>query len=348
MFQCAKLNIKNSLLLVLALSIITNSHAQDVAAVFEQVAQSVVEVRASYFIVSGTKEKQTSIVENQGSGVVISNDGKVITVAHLVQSADKITVHTVNGEAISARVIASEPAADIALLQLGNTPAGISPATLGNSDEVKTGQQAFIIGAPYGLYPTVTVGYINGRQYPQPPFGPFQPNEIIQTDAGMHQGSSGAPLFNLHGQVIGIATKIMTTKGSYDGLGFAVSVNTAKSLLLERPSLWTGIECYWLSGGLAQALNVPQSSGLLVQRIASHSPASKLVLQAGTAPSVVGEDKFILGGDVILSMQHISLADERGYEQARAALANLKNGEVMHVTVLRAGKQIELHAPVSR
>jgi serine protease Do len=333
---------------LVALLLSPYTFAQDIPAVFDQVVHSVVEIQVEQLIVTGTTDKQPTLISSQGSGVVVSADGKVITVAHLVQSADTITVHTGSGDGIPARIIASEPAADIALLQLERIPAGMIPSTLGNSDEVKAGQQVFIIGAPYGLHPTVTVGHISGRHHPQSPFGSFQPNEMFQTDAGMHQGSSGAPLFNMNGKVIGIATQVLTTGGAYEGLGFAVTANTAKMLLLEGHSLWTGIEGHWLSGGLAQALNLPQASGLLVQRIASHSPGSKLALQAGTAPTIVGEEAFILGGDVILAMQGVSLAEEHGYERARAALAALRDGEALRFTVLRAGKRIELRTTVSR
>ena len=155
-------------------------------------------------------------------------------------------------------------------------------------------------------------------------------------------------MFNMKGVVIGIATQIVTTDGYFEGLGFAIASNTARSLLLDKASLWSGIEGYWLSGGLAQALNLPQSAGLLVQQIASHSPGSKLKLQAGTAPAIVGEDKFVLGGDVILAMQGISLAEESGYARARAQLALLKEGEALHFTVFRSGKILELSASVSR
>lgn len=331
-----------------ALALGSITHAKDIPAVFDQVVHSVVDIQVKQLIVTGITDKQPTLISSQGSGVVISSDGKIITVAHLVQSADTITVQIGNEDGILARVIASEPAADMALLQLERIPAGMTHAELGNSDEVKTGEQVFIVGAPYGLHPTVTVGHISGRHPPQSPFGPFQPNEMFQTDAGMHQGSSGAPLFNMNGKVIGIATQVLTTGGNYEGLGFAVTANTAKALLLERRSLWTGIESYRLSGGVAQALNLPQSTGLLVQRIASHSPGSKLALQAGTAPTAVGEEAFILGGDVILAMQGISLAEENGYARARTALATLKDGEILHFTVMRAGKILELSAPISR
>ena len=322
--------------------------ARDVSTIYDQVARSVVEIHVEQLVVKGTQEKEFVLIPSQGSGVLISTDGKVITVAHLVQSADTVTIQTESGERIPARVIASEPAADIALLQLERMPTGLIPATLGNSDEVKTGQQSFIVGAPYGLHPTVTVGYIGGRHHPTSPFGPFQPSEMFLTDASIHQGTSGSPLFNMNGQVIGIATQIITTEGSYKGLGFAITSNTARSLLLEQRSLWSGIEGYWLSGGLAQALNLPQSAGLLIERIASHSPGSKLMLQAGTAPTIVEEDTFILGGDVILSMQDISLAEEHGYSRARAQLALLKDGETLNFTVMRAGKLLKVSAPVSR
>lgn len=336
------------LFLVSFLSVSPALFARDVSTIFDQVARSVVEIHVEQVIVKGTRDKEFTLIPSQGSGVLVSADGKVITVAHLVQSADTITIRTGSGDRIPARVIASEPAADIALLQLERIPAGLTPATLGNSDEVQIGQQSFIVGAPYGLHPTLTVGYIGGRHHPKSPFGPFQPSEMFKTDASMYQGTSGSPLFNMNGKVIGIATQVITTVGKQEGLGFAVSSNTAKSLLLEQRSLWSGIEGYWLSGGLAQALNLPQSAGLLVERIASHSPGSKLMLQAGTAPAVVGEDSFVLGGDVILSMQGISLAEERGYARARAQLALLKAGETLNFTVLRAGKVLELSAPLSR
>lgn len=335
------------LFLSIVLTLSPPSLAQDLPAAFNQVARSVVKIHVQQLIVTGTTDRQATLIESQGSGVLVSADGKIMTVAHLVQSADTITVQTGSGDSIPAKVIASEPAADIALLQLEHLPSGMNPATLGNSNEVKTGQQVFMVGAPYGLHPTMTVGHISGRHHPQSPFGPFQPSEMFQTDAGMHHGSSGSPLFGMNGKVIGIATQVITLGGQYEGLGFAVTVNTAKALLLERRSLWTGIESYWLAGGLAQALNLPQSAGLLVQRIASHSLGSKLLLQAGTAPAVVGKNAFMLGGDIILSMQSISLAEEHGYERARAALAALKDGEALNFTVLRAGKQLELQVPVS-
>jgi S1-C subfamily serine protease len=324
------------------------AHAEDVAAVYDRVAPSVVEIRGEQIVMTGTGQKRTTTITSQGSGVLVTRDGKVITAAHLVQSADAISVHTGAGESVAARVIASEPAADVALLQLEQAPADAKAAALGNSDAVQIGDPVLLVGAPYGLHPTLTVGHIGGRHDSSPPFGAFEPAEILQTDAGMHHGSSGSPMFNAKGEVVGIATRVMSTHGHYEGLGFTIAANTARALLLERRSLWSGVECYWLSGALAQALNLPQSAGMLVQRIASHSPGSRLGLQAGTAAAVVGEEKFILGGDVILAMQGISLAEERGYERARAALADLKDGDTLHFTVLRAGKQVELRAPLVR
>ena len=336
------------LFLVSFLAVSSPLFARDISAVFDQAARSVVKIHAEQLVVQGTRDKEFVIVPSQGSGVLVSADGKVITVAHLVQSADTISIQTGSGAPIPARVIASEPAADIALLQLERMPDGLVPATLGNSDKVQIGQPSFIVGAPYGLHPTVTKGIIGGRHHPSSPFGPFQPSELFKTDANMYQGTSGAPLFDMNGEVIGIATQVLTADGDYKGLGFAVASNTARSLLLDQRAFWCGIEGYWLSGGLAHALNLPQSAGLLVQRIAAHSPGSKLELQAGTAPTMVGEDTFILGGDVILSMQGISLGEDNGYARARARLALLKDGETLHLTVLRAGKTLELSAPVSR
>jgi serine protease Do len=153
-------------------------------------------------------------------------------------------------------------------------------------------------------------------------------------------------MFNLKGEVVGIITQVNTHP--HQSLGFAIPTNIAKTLLLERRSMWMGFSGYWVSGGLAMALNLPQSAGLLIQRIASHSPASRLRLQAGTVAAIVGSQKFVIGGDIILSMQGISLAEADGYERARKELARMANGETLHLRILRAGRQMDLAVPLAR
>jgi serine protease Do len=322
--------------------------AQTVSALFDQRAASVVDIHAREWVATGAGKGSITMIPTQGTGVLVSADGKVLTVAHVVQTADEIEVKFGGGKMSKAWVIASEPAADVALLQLERVPAGIQPAPLGNSDAAAIGESLFIIGAPYDLHPTLTAGSLGGRHQTASPFARFAPIEMFQTDAAIHPGSSGAPLFNMRGEVIGIATQILISRGQLNGLGFAVTANTARALLLERHSFWSGIGGYWVAGDLAMALNLPQTSGLLVQRIARDSPATRLKLQAGTAAARVESEEFVLGGDIILAMQGVSLAEEGGYQRARDALAGLQDGEMLRMRVLRAGRQLELAAPIRR
>jgi len=319
-----------------------------VAERYKDVAVSVVEISTNEMVVHGADTKEVTNIPSQGSGVLISSDGYVLTVAHLVDTADEITVGFSSGERVKARVFASEPVADIALLKLEDVPAAIPPAQLGDSNTVRIGEEIFIVGSPYGFESTVTVGNVSNRRTPQSPFGEFSGLELFQTDANIYPGSSGAPMFNLKGEVVGIITRVNIRWNAHQSLGFAVPANIAKALLLDRRSMWTGFSGYWLSGGLAMALNLPQSAGLLVQRIASQSPASRLRLQGGTVGAAVGEEKFVIGGDIILSMQGISLAEAHGYEKARKELSRLVDGDTFRLRILRAGQQMDLAVPLAR
>jgi len=319
--------------------------AHTFADLVEELSASVAQVDAKEWIVRGTDDREVVVLANQGSGVLISSDGKMLTVAHLVQSADEIQVQSGRSDPIRARVLASEPAADIALLQLERVPDGMRPARLGDSDSVSLGEQVLVMGMPQGIGPTATIGHLSGRHRPVTPFGFFDSVDFVRTDAFVAEGSSGAPLFNKEGLVIGIATGVQIKGEQIRGLGFAVTSNTIKAHLLDRKSLWSGMICHWIDGDLARALNIPQASGLLVERIASHSPASRLKLRAGAAPARVGDEEFILGGDIILEMQGVSLAEERGYQRARQALSELRPGDEIRVRILRAGSQLELSTP---
>src|SRR6266446_2426689 len=155
-----------------------------------------------------------------GSGVVISADGKVLTAAHVVQTADKITVQFADNQTSPARVIASSVLADVALLQLTEVPANAMFAKLGNSDEAEVGDEILVVGAPFGLSYTLTVGHISGRHLPGMKMGimgRMATMEFFQTDAAINMGNSGGPMFNLDGEVIGIVSSILSRSGGFSG-----------------------------------------------------------------------------------------------------------------------------------
>ena len=153
-----------------------------------------------------------------GSGVLISPDGKVLTAAHVVQTADRVAVEFANGMSVPARVIASEVRADVALLQLQRVPPGAVAARLADSDSVQVGDDVFIIGAPYGLGHSLSVGHVSGR-HDMRRIVRGVPVEVLQTDAAVNMGNSGGPMFNTNGGVVGIVSQILSQSGGFEGIG---------------------------------------------------------------------------------------------------------------------------------
>jgi serine protease Do len=322
-------------------SVVAPGTAQDLSRAFKAVSPSVVVVRTSAKDISD--EGQLSRFGGIGSGVLTSQDGKVMTAAHVVHLADTITVEFLTGDRVEARVIASDVDADLALLQLDTVPSGALIATLGDSDSVQTGEQVFIIGAPYGIGHTLTVGHISGRHQPDTVYSALAKAEFLQTDAAINQGNSGGPMFSMQGHVIGIVSHIISKSGGFEGLGFVVTSNMARRILLEEPSFWTGMSARLLHGNLARALNLPQPSGLLVQRVADGSAAAKIGLRGGTLKATVADTALILGGDIILDSVGIQMVDEVSRQAIRQRLGELKSGDPIRVEVLRRGQVAELN-----
>src|SRR5262245_1946473 len=195
--------------------------AQDAEEVYRNVNPSVVMITAKGRDVVSTRGLVT--FSEIGSGVLISADGKVMTAAHVVHAMDEILVEFLGGETVPARIIASEPAADLSLLKLARVPAGAQPARLGDSDKVRVGQQVLIIGAPYGLSHSFSAGWISAKWRPNTAYREMPLAEFFQTTATINTGNSGGPMFNMAGEVIGIVSHNISRSGGSDGLGFAVS-----------------------------------------------------------------------------------------------------------------------------
>lgn len=310
--------------------------AASLSRIFKRTKPSVVVLMTEETIKLSDREEVSA--PGLGSGVLISKDGKILTAAHVVQTADDIVVVFHNGKTAQAKVIASEPVADIALLQLTKgVPRGVSAAKLGNSDPVKTGDEIFIIGAPYGLSYTLTAGHISARHKPNTMTGTFSMAEFFQTDAAVNEGNSGGPMFNMKGDVIGIVSHIMTKSGGFEGLGFIVTSNTAKELLLEGKSFWGGMAGYILEGTLAQIFNLPQKRGILVQQVAKGSPSARIGLKGGIIEAQIGDDEFLVGGDIILGVNGISFAEHDGYLKIKKHLGELPKGGTVTISILRSG-----------
>ena len=318
------------------------ARADSVSEVFKRVRASVVVIETEQKEPDPMMPGAVVSVGGLGSGVLISSDGLVLTAAHVVQTAEAIRVKFLSGETIRARDRTSEPAADVALLQLSRRPGVAQVAPVGDSDRVEVGEQIFIVGAPMGIEHTLTVGYVSARRQKDSLFGSLYPTELLQTDAAINQGNSGGPMFNLRGEVVGVVSHIISHSGGSEGLGFVITSNMAKRLLLEQRSMWSGVQGRTLDGELARALNVPQSRGMLIERVASRSPAAHVGLRGGTIPVSILDEEMVLGGDIILEVQGISVAEDRARERIRADLSRLEDGDEIVVKVLRGGEIVTL------
>jgi serine protease Do len=321
----------------------TLAAAESLSQVFKRVNASVVMVRTTQKQFASGPERQLVSMAGMGSGVLISADGKVMTAAHVVQIADEITVEFLNGELIPAKVVSSEQTADVALLQLSRLPANAVFAKLGDSETVEVGEEVFVVGAPLGLSHTLTVGHISARRNLNTVYSDMARSDFFQTDAAINQGNSGGPMFNMAGEVIGIVSHILSKSGGFEGMGFVVTSDMARRILLERSPFWSGIQGYLLAGELARVFNLPQEAGLLVQAVATKSPAEQLGLRAGTLRAVIEGEPLIIGGDIILEVQGIPILEGRGSSKLiRQELGRLRPGEEIKVTILRDGRKQEL------
>lgn len=318
--------------------------AQQVAQLFKKVSASVVLVLTLERGMSPNPAVGLTTIPGLGSGVLISADGRIMTAAHVVQTADKVAVQFVDGKRYAAHVVASSLRADVALLQLDQFPVALSPAPVGNSDSLDIGDEIIVIGAPYGLDHSLTVGHISGR-IPADLVVSGGSMEMIQTDAAINQGNSGGPMFNMKGEVVGIVSRILTQSGGFEGVGFAISSNVASRVLLTAKSFWTGIDGVLLQDTLAAIFNLPQSAGFLVQQVAARSPAALLGLQAGTVRARIGSEEMLVGGDIVLGVGGIAIApNNASIEQIQNQLSQLRVGDTLRVSVLRGGKVVRLFA----
>jgi len=329
-----------AVLAVVALPVLSApAQAQNLNEVFRRANPSVVVVRAKGRDVSSIGVTRFS---ETGSGVLISADGKVMTAAHVVNAMDEITVEALGGERVPAKIIASEPAADLSLLQLERVPKSMRAARMADSSAVRVGDQVIVIGAPYGLAHSMSAGWISARWPPNTVYKSMPLAEFFQTTATINMGNSGGPMFSMAAEVIGIVSHNISKSGGSEGLGFVVTINTAKKLLLERKSFWSGIDGIMLTGELAAIFNVPEPSAFLVKTVAQGSSAWDMGLLGGDTIATISGQQIAVGGDIILAVDGMALGSDDNIEKIRNRLAAEPPGTPFKMKVLRAGKVIEL------
>jgi len=322
------------------LLIVSSTQAQNLSELYEDFSSSVVVLQ----VVNVAPEVVGNNIDlteqgSQGSGVLISDDGLIWTAAHVVQAAEKVKVEFLDGDVYDADVLNLNKQADVALVKIrGDFQLKDKKiAKIGDSDKTKIGADVFVLGAPHGFKQSLSRGILSGRYTPEHLSNDFISIEFLQTDAAINPGNSGGPMFNMQGEVIGIASRIYTQSGGFEGIGFAMSSNVAKKLLMESAGIWLGMESTIVRGAIARALNFPNESGLLITSLSSKGAAAELGLRGGYISANIDGVDIILGGDVILEIDGISIKDNNSLFQIRNRLGTAKKGEKITMSVLRNG-----------
>lgn len=276
-------------------------------------------------VVSILGESLRYATSSTGSGIVMSEDGYIITNYHVVEGVDKLTVVLDNGQEYNALIVGLDQNSDLAVIKINTT--GLTPVEFGNSDAVAVGDPALAIGNPYGieLQGTVTAGIISAINR-DIAVSAERTMTLIQTDASINPGNSGGPLVNKYGQVIGINT-IKLGVSYFEGLGFAIPINTAKPILdelikygavLGRPAI--GITGWVVTESYARSYKIP--AGVFVETVDELSDAYK---------------KGIKNGDVIIEVNGVAVSTMADINKVKETMAV---GDVMRLTVSRNGETI--------
>jgi S1-C subfamily serine protease len=280
--------------------------------------------------------------EGQGSGFVIDKEGHILTNYHVIADARQVEVTMHNRKKYKATVVGTDPAHDLAVIQI-KAP-DLVPSVLGDSRNLQVGQKVYAIGNPFGLAGTMTRGIVSSIRPVREPNGATI-EEAIQTDAAINPGNSGGPLMNWHGEVIGINTMILSSVGQNAGIGFAIPINTAKAVLndlmtlgrVRRPAL--GVRTIPISAELAEEIGLPADYGLLIVQVTPGGSADRAGLRAGTERAYLGNIPIMLGGDLIVAIDGEKVADEQDLSQM---MNNHRAGDTVKITIFRNKKKIDV------
>ncbi len=238
-----------------------------------------------------------------GSGTIIDAEGYILTNEHVISGADKITVTLSDGRKFKAQLKGKDARSDLAVIKIDarNLPV----ANLGDSNNLRIGDWVVAIGNPFGFAlenpePTVTAGVISAlhRSLGKASSRERDYNDLIQTDAAINPGNSGGPLVNLNGEIVGINVAIFTTSGGYQGIGFAIPINSAKRVLSRLISGkrilygWLGVSAQDLTPELAQHFGLPDTRGALVAGVLENSPAQKAGIKEGDVIKKFGDEEI--------------------------------------------------------
>ena len=278
-----------------------------------------------------------------GAGVILSEDGYIVTNEHVAGSAKTFTVRFSDGSSASARLVGSDAVADIAVLKADVS--GLQPIKAGSAYSVSVGENVYAIGHPYGFDWSLSRGIVSGlNRRVESRAGGIIPG-MIQTDALINPGNSGGPLLSADGRMIGLISSIYSTSGNGEGIAFALpveSVMESARMIIERGRTergWLDILAVALNETIAEYASLPVAEGMLVSQVVPGGEAEKGGLRGGSEATQYGQSVIYLGGDIITAINGIPI---RGYEDYLSYFFTATAGDDVTVTVIRDGKEVEL------
>ena len=264
-----------------------------------------------------------------GSGVIIREDGYIVTNNHVIEGATKIEVTLNNNQTYQATLVGTDPATDVALLKIEAN--GLPVVPFGDSDKLRLGEWVIAIGSPYDLRSTITAGIVSAKGRSMPNYsGEFKIESFIQTDAAVNPGNSGGALVDKAGNLVGINTAIISQTGSYAGYSFAVPVNIVKKIVYDLMDYGSvqravlGITMQEIDDKIANELKLSSRNGVYIVEVSKSGAADKAGIKAG---------------EVLIAIDSTMLTNSASVQEA---VSRFSPGDEAVVTVIRDGKQKKL------
>ncbi len=312
------------------------------AEIFEKSEPGVVRVNVQKVVMNNSGQ-------TIGSGFIFDTMGHVITNAHVVRDAQKVTVTFLDGRSYNADIIGADESADVAVMWVEADASLLHPLVLGDSSSLRVGDSVAAIGNPFGLSGSMTAGIVSQLGRLIPSGTGFSIPDVIQTDTAINPGNSGGPLLNMKGETVGINTAIQSTTGEFAGVGFAIPSQTVKKIvpiLVETGQYrhpWVGISGTDIYPDMADVLGLDDAIGFLIVTVVEDSPASDAGLQGSDETVQVDGIDYQVGGDIILSVDgnevrkiddiliHLQREKTVGDEMI---LGILRDGQAINVTIV--------------
>jgi len=290
------------------------------------------------------RQPRTERAQNLGSGVIVTEDGYILTNTHVVEGADEVKVALADGKReYAAKIVGTDPQTDVAVLKV--EAQDLPAITLGDSDKLEVGDVVLAIGNPFGVGQTVTKGIVSAKR--RGGFGLLEYEDFIQTDAAINPGNSGGALVDAQGRLVGINTFIFSRSGGSQGVGFAIPINLARSVmdrLIKYGKVSRGYLGVWLqeiTADLMKEFNIPESTGALVADVDPNTPAE----DAGLKP---GDVIIEFDGKKVKDRQHLQFMVAETPPKKKVTLKIIRDGKEKTLTVTLGERPADLAARSGR